>query len=111
APEGNLGLADLTAEVNARVRELANGRLAEWGGCEWEFLCECGDADCTELVTLSLYEFESRKRWGEAVLAPGHRQARARAARRRASELRADAQALRGQARHQAGRARRNLEN
>jgi hypothetical protein len=44
----------LFREVNERVEEISEG-----AGLEMiEFVCECGDADCTEAVSLTHPEFE-----------------------------------------------------
>jgi hypothetical protein len=42
----------LWREVNERIKELAET------ASEVEFLCECANMDCTEVVTLSMAEYE-----------------------------------------------------
>jgi hypothetical protein len=45
-------------QVNDSIRELAS----EGDGTEkWEFLCECPDLECHELVGLTLPEFDGRR--------------------------------------------------
>ena len=48
--------SEVLREVNESIRALA-GRA---GGSEsWEFLCECDDDGCFELVSLSLGEYDA----------------------------------------------------
>jgi hypothetical protein len=50
--------ADAVGLVNDEIRGLAsNGLAAE----TWEFLCECGDPDCRQLVSLTPAEFDERR--------------------------------------------------
>jgi hypothetical protein len=43
---------------------------------QWDFLCECGDANCVEHVRVSLAEYqEVRSEHNHFVLLPGHEQA------------------------------------
>ena len=50
--------ADVFREVNKRIRELAGRR----GGADsWEFICECSDLQCTELVVMTLVEYDARR--------------------------------------------------
>jgi hypothetical protein len=61
----------LFREVNERIRSLnaTPGIPVE----ETEFVCECGDADCTETVRMTLEEFESvTSHGGRFVVAVGH---------------------------------------
>ena len=44
----------LFREVNERVEEVSGGRSTEMT----EFLCECGDVDCTESVALTDEEYD-----------------------------------------------------
>jgi hypothetical protein len=44
----------LFREVNERVREVSERAPTE----RIEFLCECGDAECTESISLTLGEYE-----------------------------------------------------
>lgn len=45
-------------QVNDTIRDLA-GRTASHES--WEFICECDDLGCFELVPLSLVEFDARR--------------------------------------------------
>ena len=45
----------LFREVNERVREVSSGAAEE----TTEFLCECGNEDCTETIELRNEEYES----------------------------------------------------
>ncbi len=56
----------LFREVNERIAELL---ARAWPTVPGDFLCECGDADCTRRVTLSLPEYAAASRDGSAVLA------------------------------------------
>jgi hypothetical protein len=58
----------LFREVNERVRDV------QTPGDEWiGFLCECGNADCTSTVDLSVQEYEAvRADATTFVLLPGH---------------------------------------
>jgi len=75
----------------------------------WDFLCECGDENCTWWVTLPISEYEVRRAAGEPILAPGHVLREGERQRRTARRLVAEAKALRGQAELQFRRAVRNL--
>jgi hypothetical protein len=39
---------------------------------EWEFMCECGDENCHESVSLTVAAFVALRDAGEAVVADGH---------------------------------------
>jgi hypothetical protein len=59
-------------EVNERVAEVANGRVAD-EPLQYEFFCECYDTECTERLELTLGEYESLRTsptW--FVVVPGH---------------------------------------
>ena len=77
----------------------------------WDFLCECGAADCTEWVTLPVSEFEKLRQADEPILAPGHVTHSAPRTRRNAQRLVEEAKALQAQAALQLKRAARNLKN
>jgi hypothetical protein len=49
----------LFREVNERVSELAEGFIATEGRSLLEFVCECGQADCTQPLELTREEYES----------------------------------------------------
>jgi hypothetical protein len=56
----------LFREVNERIEEIA-------GGPRIEFLCECGNVDCTEPVTLTAGEYEAlRAEPDRFAVLPGH---------------------------------------
>lgn len=58
-------------EVNERVREI-NDTFAVFTD-RVDIVCECGDADCTERITLSLQEYESvRADPNYFAVVPGH---------------------------------------
>lgn len=90
--------------ANERVRALAR-TVGEGRDEEWEFFCECGDSDCSEMVRLRTDAFDRlcSSRDGR-ILADGHPLARARAARELARDLHESARALRAQAEHAVGR-------
>lgn len=96
----------VTAETSAPVA--ANGRIRDWARVtaprdrsEWDFLCECGDPECTARVALTLALYDRARRARESVLARGHVRMRARAARQVSAETRAEAHAVRNQAHQQ----------
>jgi len=91
---------DALAQANRRIRDLA-ARLGE--DLDWEFVCECGEPDCSVAVPLTADVYDELRELNLALLAPGHPRARARTAREQASALRLEALALRNQARHQRG--------
>ena len=91
-------------EVNRHIGEVAGGLPSHWD--EWEFFCECGRPDCTEVVRLTLERYSTLHDAGQAVLAAGHHLSQIERARR----LHAETEALTRQAQHQLNRARRNLQ-
>ena len=64
-------LPDVVAEVNARIREIAERSAARTD--DWDFMCECGDRACQERVTLSVAAYEELQKRREPVLAAAHR--------------------------------------
>jgi hypothetical protein len=82
--------------------------LSESDGEMWAFLCECGDDDCLEWVTLPVERYETLQRAEQPILAPGHTLSEPRKARRQARRLVDDANALDMQAHLQVKRAKRN---
>jgi hypothetical protein len=59
----------LFREVNERVEQLNE----ELGGRSGEFICECSRIDCSELIELTLGEYERARSGGRSfVLFPGH---------------------------------------
>ena len=60
----------LFREVNERIKE---AHEEEATGSESEFLCECGDPECTEPVSLTLREYEEvRREPTHFAVRPGH---------------------------------------
>lgn len=88
----------LLQQVNDAITEKARRRAPSR---RWLFCCECGRAECVERVALDVAEYESLRDRGSYILASGHYVSRAEHARRVARKLRADAEALLAQARHQ----------
>ena len=93
-------LTDVNVHILRYVRDSSEGEQ------EWEFFCECGEADCQEHVFLTLDGYVELHDSGRAVLADGHRLSQVERARR----LQVDAEALRAQAELQLRRAQKNLE-
>lgn len=91
-------------EVNRRILDAALDSITQEQ--EWEFFCECGNPDCHEHVELTIHAYSVLHDGGGSVLAAGHGLSQIERSRR----LRSDADALRRQARHQARRAKRNLD-
>ncbi|HEY3921033.1 MAG TPA: hypothetical protein VGL76_02865 [Gaiellaceae bacterium] len=52
------GTASILEAVNESIRELA-GRAS--GIDAWQFVCECDDTACLELVSLTLCEYDERR--------------------------------------------------
>jgi hypothetical protein len=102
--------SEARADVNRQVR-LAVKRFDVSGLDEdsWNFLCECGEDDCQDWVTLRVSEYEALQRADEPILAPGHTLTRGQRTRRKARSLVDDAKALEAQAGHQIKRAKRNV--
>ena len=60
----------LLREVNERIRDVSTDFCTQH---ECEFLCECGDPDCREPVSLSLAEYgEVRANPSDFLTAPEH---------------------------------------
>ena len=98
-------------ELNRNVRmAVERFDLSGLDDVAWDFLCECGDDDCQDWVSLSLAEYEALRRADGPILARGHSVSPGRHARGKARQLVADAKALQAQAEHQLKRAKRNLE-
>jgi hypothetical protein len=66
----------LFREVNERVAEVATSFIeAETQSEPIEFACECGRADCTEPIAMTLFEYEAvRAEPTRFVVVPGHEQ-------------------------------------
>ena len=48
----------LFRDVNERVKEIDQAHGIPSGDNAWDFLCECGNADCIERISLTLAEYE-----------------------------------------------------
>ena len=97
-------------ELNRQMRmAVKRFDLSEREGETWAFLCECGDDDCQEWVTLPLTRYEALQRADEPILAPGHLLSNGQKTRRKARRLVDDARALEAQAEVQVKRAKRNV--
>jgi len=81
-------MQELLAEVNSRIRELAERE--SHGAGESGFHRECGVTGCSELVSLSLEEYESARDALLPILAEGHLQSKTAAAQTRAARLQHD---------------------
>ena len=57
-------------EGNAVLRLSAKG--SPHRDLEWDFSCECGGADCTGEVPLTILLYEELRATGEFILAEGH---------------------------------------
>jgi hypothetical protein len=97
-------------ELNRQMRmAVKRFDLSEGEGETWAFLCECGDDDCQEWVTLPVGTYEALQRADQPILAPGHTLSEPQKTRRKARRLVDDARALQAQADLQLKRAGRNL--
>jgi len=100
-------VGDPRVAVNERIHELASAE--EPSGGSWEFLCECSEAGCSEAARFSLPEYVALRDAGQPVLAAGH----GVSAQRTRSQARArveETRSQRAQARKQAARAHRYLD-
>ena len=57
--------------VNRNIRDLA-ARVDPNDSSAWEFVCECGEAGCTERFGLALAQYDGLKNADVVLLAPGH---------------------------------------
>jgi hypothetical protein len=64
----------LLEEVNRSIRDLA-AKVDPNDVSPWEFVCECGEEDCSERVGLALARYDELRHADGALLAPGHLQA------------------------------------
>jgi hypothetical protein len=64
-------MSELLGEVNQKIRDLA-ANVDPKDDSSWEFVCECGEAECTERVGLPLARYDELKLADDALLAPGH---------------------------------------
>ena len=65
-------MRELLEQVNRSIRALAV-ELDSEESSTWPFVCECGEANCTERLGLSVSRYDTLKQADDAVLAPGHR--------------------------------------
>src|SRR5262245_11672477 len=72
-------------------------------------LCECGQRDCRETVSLTPAALEAYRRTNRPILAPGHKLGRYDEVRRNAAATIEDAQALKAQSAQQLRRSRKAL--
>ncbi|HEY7422193.1 MAG TPA: hypothetical protein VH541_09290 [Gaiellaceae bacterium] len=85
-------------ELNRQMRmAVKRFDLSESDGEAWAFLCECGDENCQEWVTLPVDEYEALQRADEPILARGHVLSSAEKTRRSSRRLADDAKALKAQ--------------
>jgi hypothetical protein len=62
----------LCRSVNERIRELEGARIGEY-----EFICECGDSACTQVMRMREQEYEAvRSDPSQFAVLPGHEQPR-----------------------------------
>lgn len=101
-------LLEVNSNIGVDAHHLPAGEREARG---WDFVCECGDGDCTELVHLTLAGYDQLRAAGGFVLAEAHTLQRAEAARAWARTLRDEAAALRAQADLQLRRAVKNRES
>jgi hypothetical protein len=60
----------LFREVNERIKELQGG---DWGAQDIDFMCECANASCTAVLTLTPAEYEKlRSNPRRFAVLPGH---------------------------------------
>jgi len=76
-------------EVNGHILEFASESASS--ETDWEFFCECGEADCHAMVRLTVNEYTGLRDADGAMLAPQHELS----GEARAKRLRAGTQALR----------------
>lgn len=98
-------LVEVNSNIGADAHDLPAAERTAGG---WDFLCECGDAGCAEMVHLTLAGYDRLRAGGRFVLAENHTVQRAELARDWARRLARDAAALRAQAQHQQKRALKN---
>ena len=66
-------MGEALEEVNRNIRGLA-AKVDPVDSSAWEFVCECGEEECTERVGLPLARYDELKHADGALLAPGHAQ-------------------------------------
>ena len=111
-------MADKRSETTATRKELNRQMrmaverfdLSETESETFAFLCECGDDECEEWVTMPVAKYEALQRGEQPVLAPGHTLTRGQRSRRKARRLVDEAKALEAQADLQVRRGKRNVE-
>lgn len=89
----------LLLEVNSNIGSDAHHLpIEEWEARRWDFLCECGDPACAELVHLALADYDELRAAEAFVLAESHTLQRAEATRAWARAFWEETIALRAQA-------------
>ena len=99
---------ELVRDANTEIEAVAHQFNIASDDAGLHFLCECGQPDCNEIVSIDLTSFELIRADGYFVLAPGHKVTRAERACRTARATREEARALQAQAKLQRMRARRS---
>jgi hypothetical protein len=62
----------LFREVNERIKEI-NADMSDAESEHSDFLCECGDDDCTKAVSMTVSEYEAVRENGKRfTIVPGH---------------------------------------
>lgn len=97
-----------TDGLDAEIETAADAPAPE-GAESLQLHCECGSADCREIVSLSPATYEALRRTDHPVLAPGHKLGRMREARPSAAASGEKARALTSQALQQHRRSCRNI--
>ena len=98
---------EMLAALNHKIRDGLSDPFDRDDEHRCEFVCECGDADCTEHLLLPAVLYDTLKENDVALFADGHPVTLARQARIAARDLQASARALQAQSRVQLYRARR----
>jgi hypothetical protein len=65
-----VGRGEREIEANAHVLRFVQANVSSVH--VWEFMCECGEANCHEFVRLTLAAFVALRDRGEGVFAAGH---------------------------------------
>ena len=66
-----LGAAPFARAINEKIHELEG----DWVGGEYDFVCECDDAECTRVIRISSSEYDTlRARPGQFAVLHGHQQ-------------------------------------
>jgi len=98
---------EMLAALNHKIRDGLIDPFDRDDEQRCEFVCECGELDCTEHLLLPPVLYDSLKEDDVGLFADGHPVTLARQARIAARDLQASARALQAQSRVQLHRARR----